>query len=113
MPPRPLPPRTLPPGTLPPGTLPPGTLPPGTLQCAPFQLPTDQEVITLSPSKESEPTVSVGVKIICANEKRGDHKTFILRDIDISQITSLSCLRREMYTQFGSDYIRGCLAPPM
>lgn len=67
---------------------------------------------TLSPTSQSssdsasEPVlVSATVKIICPNEKLSEHKVFMLKDVDLGDITTTSSLREEIYSQFGSEYI--------
>ena len=49
--------------------------------------------------------VTASVKIICPNEKRNEHKTFILRDVDVSKIKLVSSLKQEILTQFGGEVI--------
>ena len=54
----------------------------------------------------SEPVlVSASVKIICPSEKFSEHKVFMLKDVNLSDIVSISSLREKIYTQFGSKFI--------
>lgn len=47
---------------------------------------------------DHEPTsVSASVKILRPNEKQSEHKVFILRDINVDEITTLALLRDEIY----------------
>lgn len=67
-------------------------------------------ITPLSPTSdgsETASTVSASVKIICPNEKLSEHKVFMLRDVNISELTTVSSLRDEIFAQFGSEYIDG------
>ena len=72
---------------------------------------------TVSPSTSddegvriSEPTLtSTSVKIICPGEKKADHKTFMLRDVNIQEKKSMASFKAELGSQFGESYIdRDC-----
>ena len=52
----------------------------------------DTEPETDSPTEEPV-LVTASVKIICQNEKRNEHKTYILRDINIKRMKQVSSLK--------------------
>ena len=56
-------------------------------------------------SSDENELVSLTVKLICPKEKRGEHRVFILRDINLSEITSLDSMRKNIYSQFGKKFI--------
>ena len=49
------------------------------------------------------------MKIICPNEKRTEHKTFMLRDLDMGEVSSILAFRKEILTQFGDGLIDAIL----
>ena len=49
--------------------------------------------------------ISVSVKIIGRNEKRSEHKTFVLRDIDIKKIDNIRSLKQQILDQFGNEFV--------
>ena len=49
--------------------------------------------------------VSASVKIICPDEKRTDHKTFMMRDVNVEEVKPMVLFRKELHTQFGSKLI--------
>lgn len=59
----------------------------------------------LSEASGEHELISLTVKIMCPNEKRGEHKAFILRDVNLCEITTLDQLRDEIFSQFGSKYV--------
>ena len=44
------------------------------------------------------------MKIIRPNEKRTEHKTFMLRDLDMGEVSSILAFRKEILTQFGDGH---------
>lgn len=94
---------------------------PGTCNNLPRPTPVQEGAtnspITISPSNSAdeesdstEPTVvSASVRVICPHEKRADHKTFMLRDVNVEEMKSTSAFRKQLYSQFGDEFIdRGC-----
>lgn len=74
----------------------------------------DSPIYTASPSTSDdedmtnnhEPTlISTSVRIICPDEKKADHKTFMLRDVNIQKIRSMASFRAELCSQFGDACI--------
>ena len=49
--------------------------------------------------------VSVNVKVICAGEKRSEHKMYILRNVDLAKVQDMGSLKRVILDQFGSDIV--------
>lgn len=39
------------------------------------------------------------------NEKRSEHKTFMLRDIDMKKIGNIRSLKQQILEQFGSEFV--------
>jgi hypothetical protein len=42
---------------------------------------------------------------MCPNEKRGEHRVFLLRDINLCDITTLDSIRNEIFSQFGTKFV--------
>ena len=49
--------------------------------------------------------VSASVKIMCPDGKRADHKTFMMRNVNVDNIQSMASFRKELHVQFGSKFI--------
>ena len=55
------------------------------------------------PAKDA--LISVGIKVIGRNEKRSEHKTFMLRGIDVKKIENIWSLKQQILDQFGSEFV--------
>ena len=65
--------------------------------------PTDQESDS---DHGTEPNlISVSVKIICPNEKRADHKTYMLRGLNTEEVNSVVDFREALFAEFGPKLI--------
>ena len=64
--------------------------------------PIDPEVEEV-PAKDA--LISVSVKIIGRNQKRSEHKTFMLHDIDVNKIDNIGSLKQEILDQFGNEFV--------
>ena len=64
---------------------------------------------SIDPEVEEAPAkdalISVSVKIIGRNEKRSEHKTFVLRDIDVKKIDNITSMKKQILNQFGSGFV--------
>ena len=81
----------------------PNQIPPGDGHCQSSYQPTERANPT--PDESFEHTlVSASVKIICSDEKQNEHKVFMLRDLDIQDLT-IDSLKYEVHTQFGSRFV--------
>ena len=74
-----------------------------------MELLDDYSPESVDPEVEEAPAkdalVSVSVKIIGRNEKRSEHKTFMLRDIDVNKIDNIRSLKQQILDQFGSEFV--------
>ena len=73
-----------------------------------MELLRDYSPESIDPQVEEVPAkdvlISVSVKIIGCNEKRSEHKTFMLRDIDV-KIGNIRSLKQQILDQFGSEFV--------
>ena len=49
--------------------------------------------------------VSASEKIMCPDGKRADHKTFMMRNVNVDNIQTMASFRKELHVQFGSKFI--------
>lgn len=73
--------------------------------------PANSPVLSVSSDEDTDSTepmlLTVGVKIICPDQKRTDHKTFMLRDLDVSKVKTMALFRKELHCQFGDTVVDG------
>ena len=71
--------------------------------------PDNSPVLSVSSDEDTDLTgpmlVSVSVKIICPDEKRTDHKTFMLHDLDVNKVKTMALFRNELHRQFGDTVV--------
>jgi len=78
---------------------------PLTLPCN-VAISVDSEPETEVSQVTEEPVlVTASAKIRCPSKKWNEHKTFILRDVDVSKMKLVSSLKQEILSQFGGEVI--------